>query len=257
MAKLSVVVPCYNQGEYIDETIESVFKQEFKDYEIIIIDDGSTDIRTINKLNSLKDPRLIKVTTSNQGLALARNNGIRVAKGEYILPLDADDKIGNGFLGNAVDILEHNKHVGIVYCSSETFGDVIGEWHLPKYRIGRMLLTNCIFCSGVFRKEDWEYVGGYNPCMKKGFEDWEFWLSLLELGRTVEKISDIGFFYRIKNESMLNGMSLSNKIAMRKEIFRLHRRLYFFNMHKVLFELPPFLFDLIRSKNIVNISWLE
>ena len=92
MMKVSVIIPCYNQGQYIEEAVKSVLAQTYQNFEIIIVNDGSTDEFT-NKLLSDYDKQKTKVLhTDNQGLASARNNGIKVAKGKYILPLDADER---------------------------------------------------------------------------------------------------------------------------------------------------------------------
>ena len=109
MPKVSVIIPCYNHGEYLDEAVESVLTQTYQNFEIIIVDDGSTDQSTIDLLKVYRKPKTRVIRTDNQGLASARNNGIKEAKGEYILPLDADDKIGKEYLKKAVKILDENE----------------------------------------------------------------------------------------------------------------------------------------------------
>jgi glycosyltransferase involved in cell wall biosynthesis len=102
MPKISVIIPCFNQGPYLDEAVDSVLAQTFQDFEILVVDDGSTDAETIKILRDFARPKTRIIRTENQGLSAARNNGIREAMGEYILPLDADDKIGPGYLEDAV-----------------------------------------------------------------------------------------------------------------------------------------------------------
>ena len=98
MAKVSVIIPCYNQGAYLNEAVESILAQSYRDFEIIVVNDGSTDEET-NRLLSGYDRQQTRVLhTENQGLSSARNNGIREAQGEYILPLDADDRIDPTYL---------------------------------------------------------------------------------------------------------------------------------------------------------------
>ena len=147
MPKISVIIPCYNQGIYINETVESVLQQTFQDFEIIIVNDKSTNPYTIKVLDSFCLPRIRVIHTSNQKLPMARNNGISNASGEYILPLDADDKISNKYLEEAITVLESNKNIGIVYCEAEFFGIVQGKWRLPEYSIEDFMLGNLIFCS--------------------------------------------------------------------------------------------------------------
>ncbi|MCI5161842.1 MAG: glycosyltransferase family 2 protein, partial [Candidatus Electrothrix sp. AX5] len=191
MPCVSVVIPCYNQGAFIDETINSVLAQTCQDFEIIVVNDGSTDPFTAKHLQQLNFPKTRVLHTENQGLSSARNNGIREAQGEYILPLDADDRIGPTYLEQAVRLLDADPAVGIVYCKARFFGDRNGEWQLPEYSLEEMLLNNVIFCTSFFRRADWEEVGGFDPAMIYGWEDYDFWLSLIERGRQVQRIPEI------------------------------------------------------------------
>lgn len=228
MPKISVIIPCYNQGQYLEEAVQSVLNQTFKDFEIIVVNDGSTDQATIEILNNFNMPKTKVIHTTNQKLAMARNNGIKESKGQYILPLDCDDKIGEKYLELANDILDNNSEIGIVYCRAEYFGVKEGEWFLPSYNFPEILLCNQIFCSSLYRKSDWEKVGGYNPNMIYAFEDWDFWLSLIGLGVKVHKIDDILFYYRQHNNatSMINQLQISNFVAMKNQILENHKKLY-------------------------------
>ncbi len=91
MPKVSVIIPCYNHGKYIDEAVDSILNQTFKDFEIIIVNDGSTDELTNNKLKQYDKPKTFVINKENEGLSVARNTAIKRAVGEYILTLDADD----------------------------------------------------------------------------------------------------------------------------------------------------------------------
>ncbi len=195
MPKVSVIIPCYNHGEYLDEAVESVLAQTFQDSEIIIVDDGSTDQATIDLLEGYNKPKTCVIRTDNRGLASARNNGIKEAKGEYIVPLDADDKIGKEYLKKAVKILDENEDIGIVYCESVHFGIKKEPFRLPEYSFNQMLEANIIFCSSFFRKKNWERVGGFNINLVYGWEDWDFWLSIVELGLKVYRIPEVLFFF--------------------------------------------------------------
>src|SRR4051812_7446520 len=102
----SVVVPCYNHGNFIRNTIESINNIAGVPYEIIIVDDGSTDKHTIDVLASLKAEGVNVITQQNAGPGAARNNAIKHAKGDYIIPLDSDDKIRPDYLLKAKEIFE-------------------------------------------------------------------------------------------------------------------------------------------------------
>ncbi|GAB6082639.1 glycosyltransferase family A protein [Desulfuromonas carbonis] len=226
MPKVSVIIPCFNQGDYLDEAVQSVLAQTYGDFEVVIVNDGSTEAATNDLLAGYRQSQCRVVQTSNQGLAAARNNGIREATGDYILPLDADDRIGANYLQEAVRILDADPRVGIVYCEAEKFGAQQGRWRLPEFSLRKMLFSNLIFCSAVFRRADWELVGGYRTNMKSGWEDWDFWLSVLELGREVVKLPQTLFFYRVKEASMIKAMDREVRIAMHHQLMANHWRLY-------------------------------
>ena len=226
MPVVSVVIPCYNQGQYLPQAINSVLSQTWLDYEILVVNDGSTDPLTREVFAELQDSRISVIHTDNQGLAAARNNGISRACGKYILPLDADDRIGTRYLETAVAVLENNPDTGIVYCRARLFGAVETDWNLPGYSLAEMLRDNVIFCTAMFRRSDWELVGGYDPGMVYGWEDYDFWLSLIERGRGVYQIPETLFHYRVASDSMVRSKEKWQKVAMFKRIFARHQDLF-------------------------------
>jgi len=121
--KVTVAIPCYNHGAYLSEALDSVDAQTFDDYEIIVVNDGSTDAATLTFLSNLDAPKTRVITTVNSGVSAARNRAIREALGEYILPLDADDKIAPTYLEKAVAILDHQHDVLVVYSNQRMFGE--------------------------------------------------------------------------------------------------------------------------------------
>ena len=228
MVKVSIIMACYNQAEYINEAIESVKGQTFGDFECIIVNDGSTDnsLEIINK--SIKDDdRFVVLTKKNEGVCETRNYGILHSKGKYILPLDGDDKIGPVYVEEAVKLLDNNDNLKIVYCKANKFGYVNSPWHLPEFSMDTMLVNNCIFNCAFFRREDYNKTVGYNSNMAGGIEDWDFWLSILEHGTDVVCIDKTLFFYRIKGKS--RNTSFSNE-EYRSKMFRIlwsnHKELY-------------------------------
>lgn len=226
MAKVSVVIPCFNQGSTIVETLLSVQAQSYPDFEIIIVNDGSTDEFTVKILNQINEPNTTVLHTSNKGLPSARNSGISASSGKYILPLDSDDLIEPTYIEKAVAILKNNESIGIVYCRANLFGAVNSEWALPPYTVQNMMFDNVIFCSALFRKRDWLKVGGYDVGMVYGWEDYDFWLSLIELGREVHQIPENLFFYRVASNSMVRSKDRWQKIAMKKRLFTRHQSFF-------------------------------
>lgn len=226
MPMVSVIIPCFNQGQYLAESIGSVLDSGFADLEIIVVDDGSTDTETCRILNSLCYPGTKVLRMVNQGPSAARNAGIEAAEGRYILPLDADDRIEGPYLQEATELLEQHPEYRIVYCKGAMFGARQGEWPVAPFSLRLMLMGNLIFCSGLFRKADWQVVGGYNSLMTRGYEDWDFWLSLLELGGTAYRIPRICFWYRIKDVSRTTTMDHEAQAAMHLQIMRNHPFLF-------------------------------
>jgi glycosyltransferase involved in cell wall biosynthesis len=217
---ISIIVPCYNHAEYLPETLDSVLVQTFANWECIIVNDGSTDnTETIAKQYTEKDDRIKYIHQQNGGLSAARNIGIEAAKGEFILPLDADDLIHKEYLAKAIAAFETNKNLAVVYCQATKFGAVNEPWDLPTYSYQYLMMTNCIFCSAVFRRASWLKIGGYDKTLRRGYEDWEFWLRLLNEDSQVYQIPEVLFFYRIRDVSMLRSMDIEDIEQVRASVY--------------------------------------
>jgi len=220
-----VIVPCYNQGRFVDDAIESVLAQTYTNFEIVIVNDGSTEEETNRILQNYRRPKTTVLHTANRGRSAARNHGIRAATGQYILPLDADDRLGSEYLEQAVNVLEAQDNVGIVYCEAEFFGARSGRWELPPYKFPDILLGNVIFVSGMFRRVDWEKTGGYRTNLSI-WEDFDFWLSIIELGRDVCRIPKVLFYYRQHAGSTIATTSNDQLAGPYGQIMRYHQQLY-------------------------------
>lgn len=230
MKKVSVIIPCYNHGQFIEEAINSVVNQTYENIEIICIDDGSSDnsIEIIqNILKSTPNIKLIK--QENQGVVKARNTAISASNGDYILPLDADDKIAPTYIEKAVDILDKFPEIGIVYCNAEYFGNKKGKWKLPEFDKNEIIFANQIFSCALFRKLDFDNAGKYKEYMNKGLEDWDLWLSFIENGLKVYKIDETLFFYRLQNQESRTDLANSNLQELNKSILNNHLNLYLNN----------------------------
>ncbi len=209
MPKVSVIIPCYNQGLFIEEAINSVLTQTFTDFEIIVINDGSNDQYTKELLSSYSPEKTKIFHTINKGVSAARNLAIQNSNGKYILPLDADDKIGSNYLMEAVNVLDQNDQIKLVYANGEYFGALTGCIKHPNYNEQTMLKQNLIFNSSFYRKIDWEICGGYDESFLTGWEDWEFWLRLINHSNQVYKLDSSHLFYRIVSDS--RNASLKNE----------------------------------------------
>ena len=203
IGKVSIIVPCYKQAVYLPETLDSVLLQTYSNWECIIVNDGSPDnTDEVVQRYANQDTRFKYVKQQNRGLATARNIGIKRSQGEYILPLDADDLIGPTYLEKAVSHFELFPETKLVYCKAELFGAQKMYWDLHTYDYDSFIWENCIFCSAVYRRRDYDQTLGYNANMVHGNEDWDFWLSLLRKEDIVYRIDEILFFYRVKESSM-------------------------------------------------------
>jgi glycosyltransferase involved in cell wall biosynthesis len=230
---VSIIVPSFNQGAYLQEALDSVINQTYPDWECIIINDGSTDnTEEVAKYYCGKDIRFKYIYQENQGIVAARNNAIHQSCGDYILPLDGDDKIAPVFLELAVESFKKNPHLKLCCSDVEFFGSRNGIYLLPEYSLENLITENCFVCTCMFKKSDYNMTTGYNPNMSIGLEDWDFRLSLLETGGEVYKIPKVLFYYRIKSNSR-NTSVHKNMQQLRYNIWLNHKELF----SKVYFDL--------------------
>ncbi|WP_254566307.1 glycosyltransferase [Oscillatoria sp. HE19RPO] len=216
---VSVIIPCYNQGEFVLEAIASVESCQDPVYEILIVNDGSTSPVTQKVLNYLQEKGYQVINQSNQGLAAARNTGIKKAQGRYILPLDADNKIKPAYITEAVEILDEQPEVGVVYGNAELFGEKTGIVEVPDFDINRLVAGNYIDACAVFRRTVWQDCGGYDSQIpqKLGYEDWDFWLGVAEKGWQFHHVSEVMYEYRFRANSMVSACNIPEN---RRELFR-------------------------------------
>ena len=197
MSKVSVIIPCYNHGHYLDEAVDSILKQTYQDFEIIIVNDGSTDAFTIEKLRAYHKPKTTVIHTDNGGPSAARNTGIRASHGEFILTLDADDYFETTFLEKAVPILERSSEIGAVACGVQHVGTDTKR-HIPRGGdVKSFVIENSALGNALIKKICWEQAGGYDETMRSGgYEDWNFWIDVTKHGWLVHVIPEYLFYYR-------------------------------------------------------------
>lgn len=205
MIKISIIIPCFNHGQYIQEAIDSVLTYQDQSVEIIIVDDGSTDPDTIIKMEELKALNYHVIQQKNCGLATARNVGIEVAKGKYILPLDADNRIKANYIRKAIQLLDSDI-CDIVYSKPFFFGDITLDRHFePREFNGTdLIFGNYIDACAIFRKKVWEKNNGYDSKMPyQGLEDWDFWLNSYFNNFSFFFINEELYDYRVLSNSMI------------------------------------------------------
>lgn len=227
--KITVVVPCYNQANFLNEALESVLNQTFKYWECIIVDDGSTDnTEVIAKKWVKKDLRFSYVYKENGGLSSARNRGIELSNCDYILPFDSDDRLNLEFLEKAMNALKNNQNIEVLTTSVQHFGAKNNVLKLPKYSFERLLINNCFIACSIFKKSTFERVGGYDENLKS-FEDWEFWIRALKDGGVHYEINEVLYYYRKhKSDSLSNRFRKDNEFyeSLYDYIYKKHISLY-------------------------------
>jgi glycosyltransferase involved in cell wall biosynthesis len=200
---LSVIIPCRDDGQLLIEAVASFERVAPKNCELIVVNDGSTELRTLEILKILRDAGYCIVDQVNQGLSSARNAGIRQASGRYILPLDADNRMRAGFVEAASEILDSMPEIGIVYGYRQFFGMKTGIDEVAEFDLEEMLTFNYIDAGAVFRREVWLGCGGYDQRMSP-LEDWDLWISAAEKGWRFHRLPQVTFDYRVRPGSLLS-----------------------------------------------------
>ena len=220
---VSIIIPCYNDVRYIRDAVDSASAQTYSSKEIIVVDDGSNkETKAVLKEIGSKIDQLI--TQENQGVVVARNNAIKFARGKYILTLDSDDFFDEDFLEKAVLILNENPKVGMVTCHARIIEEN-GKIHIQipnGENYNKAIFRNNVYASLLFRKNCWEEVNGYDLNMSKGFEDWEFNISVSKAGWGIHVINEPLFNYRLKKQSR-NTEAKKHQKELRRYVFNKHR----------------------------------
>jgi len=222
--RLSVIVPCFNDGDYVIDAVASV-ERNAPAAELIIVDDGSTQRRTREVLSALREAGHRVIEQPHAGLPAARNRGIAESRGDYFLPLDADNRLLPGFVEEAIALLDGDPGAGVVYGNRREFGARSGDVDVPELDLPRMLWSNYIDACAVVRRSVWSEAGGYDVAFPD-WEDWDFWLSVVERGWRFVRIPRPAFEYRIRPGS------LQHRFLQRPDHSPELRRIY--DKHRVL-----------------------
>lgn len=219
--KVSVIIPCYNDGKYLMEAVESVERCDKGSYEIIIVDDGSTDINTINVIDIIgkRGHKIFRIKHSGQ--SSARNFGARQAQYDYLLFLDADNRIYPEYLREGVRILDENPEIGVVYGDRKTFG-ISNNIIVQPFDISEVVFGNTIDTCAVVRKKACEDCGGFDESLFL-WEDWDFFINIFSKGWKFYRIPNVMFEYRIKSISVNSNSEIKeNRIKAIEYIYKKH-----------------------------------
>lgn len=207
MDLVSIIIPCYNSGATVGQTVASVQAQTWPNIEIIVIDDGSTDPLTREVLAGLADVTVVR--QPNSGLPAARNAGFRAAHGKFVLPLDADDWIDPEMIAVLMQAIRSAGHTGFAYCDAQLEGEASGVLQKSYNFFEQLSLNQLPYCL-LMPKQLWAEAGGYDETMRQGYEDWEFNIRLGTLGYYGLRVPQAMFHYRVSSSGML--ISKSNRL---------------------------------------------
>lgn len=204
---VSVIVPCYNSGKTLSRTIDSVIRQTWKNIEILIINDGSTDRSTIELLGFLSTkPKITVHSQSNKGLASARNSGIRISKGEFILPLDSDDWLDDNSIKLMLDTFNQSDQNSIIFSDIKLEGkrDGVKKTYCNPFE---QLFSNQLPYCMLFPKSVFNEISGYDESLLFGLEDWDLNIRLLINKYNFVKINKPIFYYWVDTKGMLQSVT--------------------------------------------------
>jgi len=229
--RVCVVIPFYNSGKYLPQTLDSLRRQTYQNFDVIIVDDGSTDAHSLQLIDSLKAQGLNIIRKPNGGPASARNVGLRAATSEWVLALDSDDLIHPTYLEKALGAVERDPDLAVV-CSpiimhSEDLSTPLGVWIplgldrdlLPFINVGST--AQCLL-----NREKVLEVGGYNedPSVK-GVEDWDLWCRLAGAGYRASVMPEFLLTYRVRQDGVFQTAVVPNEGALKARIMKAHARI--------------------------------
>lgn len=267
--KISIIIPCFNSGQFLNEAVESCLNSIYNDIEIIIVNDGSFESQTLNILDSLKSNHKTRIfTQENKGPSAARNYGVSLSYGDFLLFLDSDNKIHPEYLGKAIRVLEESPSIALVYTKPIFFnenGIAESRFKVRDFSFDALLAGNYIDMCSLARKEAFLKVGGFNESEKLSFgEDWDLWIKIFQSNWEIKFLDEFFFYYRTREDSIMAQID-SSKRAQTLSYFGsehgyiIHQkyRRYFRLIEKI--EKSPFKFfiKILINKYIRKKSFIE
>ena len=224
MPRISVIIPCFNDGKYIEEALASLqLERNQGKLEVIIVNDGSTDGLTLDTLNRIRGRGISVIEQVNQGPAVARSTGIRQAAGDYILPLDSDNKIDPDVFLRLASLMDADRSIDVCYTNARYFGNKESEWTVGEIDIERILDENYVDNCALIRKTVFDRLGLYDGKIPYfGHEDWEFWVRLLAAGCKFHYEKTVGYYYRVRKDSLVRHFDEKKKAADKAYILNKH-----------------------------------
>lgn len=225
---LSVIIPYYNMGAYIEECLVSVLASEYEEKEIIIVDDGSSENESIEKLAQLESKYSIKVyRKKNEGLSITRNYGASKATGTYIAFLDADDTVEKTYYKKAIKVLDHYDNVFFAGCWVKYFGNSKNYWPTFTPEPPYLLVHNMVNSSALVYKRNAFIESGQNTAdLIYGMEDWDSVINLIKDGKPGVILPEALFNYRVRRGSMSSSFTRVKQLYLYSIIANRHKHLF-------------------------------
>jgi GT2 family glycosyltransferase len=202
----SFVVTCHNLGPYLDEAIDSVLAQTIGDFEIVVVNDGSTDEGTCSLLRTYARPRTRVIHSERRGLPGARNLGVAHSRGRFLCMLDADDILEPRYLERSLATVQPSPDVAFASHWFRAFGEEAWDWTPTDCTLAMLLRENTVNGAALLRREVFESLGGFDESFTDGCEDWEFWIRATAAGYRGTIIPEFLFRYRRRGTSMSRAM---------------------------------------------------
>ena len=257
---VSVITPCYNAGKYLKDAVGSVRAVTDTPYELIVIDDGSSDAETLAYLDELRTAGITVLVQANSGPASAGNTGVRSSSGEFLLFLDSDNMIKPEFLVEALAVMRSNPEVGVVYARPIFFGlqEEVPRFEVLPFSLDRLLVGNFVDMCSVVRRSAWESVGGLDENRRlPGREDWEFWIRVARAEWKFHLIDKELFYYRVRENSLTtvidreNNNQIVDYVSGKNHDIIFDRYKYYFRLYGKVQERPVrFCLKILYSKYV-------
>lgn len=231
---VSIVIPTHNDAELLVEALASAERCSEGRYEILVGDDGSTAPESLRILECLRGGGHTILRLPPSGLPTTRNTLIRRARGRFLLPLDADNRLVPGFIERALEAFHRDPKLGVVYGDRRIFGQLTGDLKVADFDPRNLVHWNEIDACAMIRREVWEQVGGYDT-RPFGVEDWELWINASKHGWRFQHLPGIAFEYRVRPDSMLTQSANQGCVGrMRRLMLEKHRDLLSHRMPAIL-----------------------
>lgn len=231
--EVTIVIPCFNYGRFVREAVDSALGQVGANVRVVVVDDGSTDGRSGALCDRCKGERVEVVHQANLGLPAARNRGARGARTEYLLFLDADDRLEATCVADLAAAMEAERGAGRDGDISHAYGqqrvlEKTGEtlWAVPDWDPVLLMITNLHPPTALVRRERFEAVGGFDETMREGYEDWDFWLTMAERGWRGLRVRKPVYTWRRHSTTTMITQAVTKHEKLYRHIVANHRPMF-------------------------------